>query len=140
MRNDLRQLMEIAQQLEPYVRTSEMEHPRSTKMSAADLLSSSKGHVTNQQIGNAATTFSYTPTKQESRKHQSDAMEFSSGSQFSSSAPLPSIEGSSQAELSEEYKRRSVFIDQMHLVQYRVNNIWKSKNYFNSKNVIFSFQ
>ena len=96
--------MEIAQQLEPYVRTSEMEHPSSTKMSAADLLSSSKGHATNQQIG-------YTPTKQESRKHQSDTMEFSSGSQFSSSAPLPSTELSSQIELSDQYKRRSVLIE-----------------------------
>jgi hypothetical protein len=102
--------MEIAQQLEPYVRTSEMEHPRSTEMSAADLLSSSRGHATNQQIGNAATTFSHTPTKQESRKHQSETMEFSSGSQFSSSAPVPSIEGSSQLELGEHYKKRSLFI------------------------------
>ena len=108
--------MEIAQQLEPYVRTSEMEHPSSTKMSAADLLSSSKGHASNQQIGNAATIFSYTPTKQESRKHQSDTMEFSSGSQFSSSAPLPSTELSSQIELSDQYKRRSVLIEWVHLI------------------------
>ena len=109
LRNDLRQLMEIAQQLEPYVRTSELDHPRSTKASAADLLSSSKGHSTNQHMGNAvANQFPYA-TKQESRKQQCDAMEFSSGSQYSSSAPVASAGGLTQSQLSEEYKRRSVF-------------------------------
>lgn len=93
LRNDLRQLMEIAQQLEPYVRSSELENPRSSKLSAADLLSSGKGYTNNQHS---------------SRKHQSDAMEFSSGSQFSSSAPIASNDGSGQVELTEEYKRRSV--------------------------------
>ena len=91
--------MEIAQQLEPYVRSSELDHPRSTK-SAADLLSSGKSYGNNQQ-------FPYSSRTDSSRKHQSDAMEFSSGSQFSSSVPMASNEGSGQ-ELSEEYKRRSV--------------------------------
>lgn len=93
--------MEIAQQLEPYVRSSELDNPRSTKSSAADVSSSSKSHANNQQ-------FAYSSKTESARKHQSDAMEFSSGSQFSSSAPIPSNEGSGQVELSEEYKRRSV--------------------------------
>ena len=102
--------MEIAQQLEPYVQGASTERPRSTKgATAADLLSSSKDYQKyNQQMGNTSNAFSYTP-KQDYRKHQSDAMEFSSGSQFSSSVPFASTEGSSQyPELSEEYKRRSV--------------------------------
>ena len=94
--------MEIAQQLEPYVRSSELDHPRSTKLSAADLLSSGKSYGNNQQFPYSSKTDSSI------RKHQSDAMEFSSGSQFSSSAPIASNEGSAQNELSEEYKRRSV--------------------------------
>ena len=101
LRNDLRQLMEIAQQLEPYVRSSELENPRSIKSSAADLLSSNKSYSNNQQ-------FAYSSKTEPFRKHQSDAMEFSSGSQFSSSAPMASNDGSGPVELSEEYKRRSV--------------------------------
>ena len=79
MRNDLRQLMEIAQQLEPYVVTEPQ----------------GKGGGSQHR-------------QQEYRKKESDQMEFSSGSQFSSSVPMPSTEGSAQIELSEEYKRRSV--------------------------------
>ena len=79
LRNDLRQLMEIAQQLEPYV----VSEPQG------------KGGSSHRQ--------------QDYRKKEIDPMEFSSGSQFSSSgAPMPSTEGSAQIELCEEYKRRSV--------------------------------
>ena len=78
LRNDLRQLMEIAQQLEPYVVTEPQ----------------TKSGSSNRQ--------------QDYRKKESDPMEFSSGSQFSSSVPMPSTEGSAQIELCEEYKRRSV--------------------------------
>ena len=87
MRNDLRQLMEIAQQLEPYVRSSEMEYIGSSKASAADLLSSSKGH--------------------RSRKQQHDATQRPSGSQFQSTALLDSSNDLKPA-LRPEIKQRLV--------------------------------
>ena len=80
--------MEIAQQLEPYVRSSEVEHIGSTKASAADLLTSSKGH--------------------RSRKMQYDATELSSGTQVNSTAPTASTGDNLSDELTEEYKQRLV--------------------------------
>ena len=80
--------MEIAQQLEPYVRSSEMEYIGSSKASAADLLSSSKGH--------------------RSRKQQHDAIQRSSGSQLHSAAPPIDSANDLKPALRPEIKQRLV--------------------------------
>ena len=118
--------MGIAQQLEPYVRSSEIEHlqqqPHSNKVSAADLLSTSKGStvpMTQQRKGpTTPSTASYGQRKVDTKQQQQSyskavTMELPpcAESRFSSSgAPLITTRETGKPDLSEECKQRLEYV------------------------------